>query len=342
MTEENRKNFSGTIRMVIKFAIAAAVIIWFYRTKSGDLRNTFAGFDYVTVIPAFACSVIATFIAALRWRALAALIDIPLTRTGAFSLTMQGLFFSLVIPGGAIGGDVVKMAALTKHVKSGSRTEGIFSILMDRVVGMIALFLLALIMLCFSWENFANLHIQEAPNSLAGITMWWIFSGVCAAELTAGAALFLHRKIEKLPGIKQLMHFADRKSAGKITRLSTAADTYRSNGMQLFFWVAVTFLLIHLLPAVAMMSLLSGSGLTIRFIPVISAVVIGNIAGLLPLFPGGIGARDAVTVALLVSAGYPVAAAGTAQLLSTVILVLFNLTGSIFFIVDRQKPEDAR
>jgi uncharacterized membrane protein YbhN (UPF0104 family) len=88
-----------------------------------------------------------------------------------------------------------------------------------------------------------------------------------------------------------------------------------------------------------MVCLLLGSGIEIRLFPVISAVVLGNIAGLIPLFPGGIGARDAVTVALLIAAGYSAEAAGTAQLLSTLLMILCNLAGSLFFIIDRQSRE---
>ena len=53
---------------------------------------------------------------------------------------MQGYFFSLVIPGGAIGGDVAKMGLLARRSQPGSRAEGVFTVVMDRVIGMIALF----------------------------------------------------------------------------------------------------------------------------------------------------------------------------------------------------------
>ncbi len=341
MADEWKKRFTGIVSTMIKFAVAAAVIFWFYHTKAGDLRAGFASFDYLTIIPALLFSLIATFAASLRWRALAGMINIPLSRFQAFSLTMQGMFFSLVIPGGAVGGDVVKMAALTGHIKAGSRTEGIFSILMDRIVGMIALFLLALILLVYSRMYFTDLHFPNATGSPAGIALWWFLSGICTAGLAAGFAVFMHRFIEKLPGIRKLFAFADKKSNGKITRLSIATDTYAGNCLPLIFWITATLFVIHLFPALSMICLLNGSGVEIRFLPVISAVVIGNIAGLMPLFPGGVGIRDAVTVALLVSAGYPLEAAGTAQLLSTLLLVTVNLAGSVFFIIDRKKTEAA-
>ena len=52
-----------------------------------------------------------------------------------------------MIPGGAIGGDVVKMGVLSKRTSPGAKMEGAFTILIDRIVAMIALFALALLLL---------------------------------------------------------------------------------------------------------------------------------------------------------------------------------------------------
>ena len=337
MTDDSKKRFSGILRTAVKFAVAAGVVIWLYHHKSGDLRTGFASFDYLLLLPALGCSLISSIAASLRWRSLAGMIDIPLTGFQAFSLTMQGMFFSLVIPGGAVGGDVVKMAVLTKHVKSGSRTEGIFSILMDRIIGMIALFLLALIILLSAGKYFTGLHIGTSPDLPSGTALRWIFIIFCAAGLAAGIAVFCHRLIEKLPGMKTIRHFIDRKSSGKVTRIANAVDIYAKKRFQLGLWVILTLFIIHLAPAVSMLCLLSGSGAGLHMLPVIMAVVLGNIAGLIPLFPGGIGARDAVTVALLIAAGYSPETAGMAQLMSTLLLIIFNLAGSLFFIADRKK-----
>jgi hypothetical protein len=70
---------------------------------------------------------------------------------------------------------------------------------------------------------------------------------------------------------------------------------------------------------------------------VITAVVIGNIAGLIPLFPGGIGIRDLVTVTLLTAGSIAAGDAKTAQLLSTAIMLLTFLSGGVFFIFDMGK-----
>ncbi|MBR2626309.1 MAG: flippase-like domain-containing protein [Lentisphaeria bacterium] len=342
MAEKKGKNISGLIRMILKTGIAAAVIRWLYCRYAGNLSAVFAGFDYLLLIPVFCLSVFSTAVASLRWRCLAAPLGIDLSCGKAFSLTMQGIFFSLVIPGGAIGGDVIKMAALSGHLKNGSRTEGIFSILMDRIIGMISLFLTALILLLYSRSLFAAVKFPDFPNAPAGMFLWWLLAGVCAAGTAGGCLVFIHRKLEKLPGVKTVLTFADKKSSGKVTRILNAVDIYTGEKKKIIFWIVVTTFAIHLAPALSLALLLNAAGASVNIITVLPAVVIGNIAGLLPLFPGGIGARDAVTVALLNVAGYSPEAAAAAQIMATIILVFFNLTGAIFFIADRKRPEIAK
>jgi hypothetical protein len=43
-----------------------------------------------------------------------------------------------------------------------------------------------------------------------------------------------------------------------------------------------------------------------------------------------------VTAALLAAGGYPADAAVAAQLFSTVLMIIFNLSGALFFICDRK------
>ena len=67
---------------------------------------------------------------------------------------------------------------------------------------------------------------------------------------------------------------------------------------------------------------------------VVTAVLLGNLAGLLPLFPGGIGARDLTVISILVAGGLAAGEAKTAQLLYTALLIAFNIFGGVFFLID--------
>ena len=238
---------------------------------------------------------------------------------------------------------MIKMAALSKYVQRGSRTEGIFSILMDRIVGMFALFLPAIALLFYHFNLFAEMQSSGTSGSLAGITLWWLLLGLCAAGTAAGIAVFFHRWIENIPGIKQLLAFLNRKSSGKVERIIAAADIYAHSPRQIFSWTLWSIPGVHLMPVFTFLILLAGTtgGVSeINFLTLCTAVLISNIAGLIPLSPGGIGVRDLVAIALLTSAGTPPETAGAVQLLSTGLMIVFNLSGSLFFIFDRKRPEE--
>ncbi|MBO5668380.1 MAG: flippase-like domain-containing protein [Lentisphaeria bacterium] len=335
------EKISGAIRIPVKVGIALLVLYWICRSSAPDLSRGFTTFRYPVLLPVFLFSLLAALATAVRWKSLAQMIGIRLSVPEAFSLTMQGIFFSLVIPGGAIGGDMVKMAALTRHVRSGNRTEGIFSIFMDRVIGMIALFGLAAAILASGKKEFYDLHIAKVSETFTGAAVWWILLAACCAGSAAGIMLLFHRQLVGLPGIKMILDFADRKSSGRISRILAAADCFQNHRQALCCWILFSIAVIHLLPAVSMVWLLSGTGTSLPVLTVTRAVIIGNIAGLLPFFPGGIGARDAVTVALLAAGGCSLESAATAQLMATGIMIIFNLTGSVFFIFDRKSPEAA-
>ena len=107
---------------------------------------------------------------------------------------------------------------------------------------------------------------------------------------------------------------------------------YRGNWRELVRLVIDSIFGVHLMTVVPMFFLLAGAGCEFDLMTVIAALTIGNIAGLIPLFPGGIGGRDVTVVALLISGGIPGDAAETAQLLYTAIMVGCFLSGGLFFI----------
>ena len=248
---------------------------------------------------------------------------------------MQGNFFSLVIPGGAIGGDVVKMAVLGKRTPAGSKVEGAFTVFTDRVIGMASLFSLTLLLLLPETGVLMKIRWGSLPPSpflnvlfIAGTAL------LCLAGLAGSLLLFFHKAFFKLPGITFLLQKLDGLSKGAVSRMTEAASSYAGHWRLLFCWIILTAFLIHLLAALPFMLLLQGLGVQFSCLTVITAVVIGNIAGLIPLFPGGIGIRDLVTVTLLAAGSIGSGDAKTAQLLSTAIMLLTYLSGGLFFIFD--------
>ena len=330
---------AGTKKIVffiLKLALAAGIVVYLISRNADAVAEGFRTFNYWYLLPAALLYFSHMVVCGYRWYRLTRVLEIDITAAEAFSLTMQAYFFSLVVPGGAIGGDLVKIGVLSARTPPGGKVEGAFTILMDRIVGMIAMFLTAIAVTIPAIPVLMKVEIPGVPldHTLKVLGIAGIFV-LCATGLAASAAIFFHRTLQKIPGIGFLMAQADRWSHGMVTRMTAAADLYRRNWRvtaQAIFW---SIPLVHLMTVAVFGCLVAGleaDGAGI--LTVLAAVTIGNIVGLLPFFPAGVGGRDVATITILVAGGMAAGEAKTAQLLYTALIIAFNLFGGLFFIID--------
>ena len=144
--------------------------------------------------------------------------------------------------------------------------------------------------------------------------------------------MFCWRSFEKVRLFYTVFRWIDRHSGNLISRLENAVDAYRDHWLEFLLLVLFSVVFVHLGTVFCFGFLLTSFGMEFDFITVATAVTVGNIAGIIPLFPGGIGARDVTVLAVLGAAGMPDCA--EAQFMFTVLAVFFSLTGGLFFIFD--------
>ncbi|MCA1684468.1 MAG: flippase-like domain-containing protein, partial [Planctomycetia bacterium] len=89
---------------------------------------------------AFLVYMVGMSVSFLRWYSLVRVIEPRFTVGSAFLLGFIGNVFNLVIPG-AVGGDFIKAAYLVRM--DINRTQAVASMVIDRIVGLLGLFLLA-------------------------------------------------------------------------------------------------------------------------------------------------------------------------------------------------------
>ena len=340
---KNSPKLKKNLFFILKIALAAGILAYLFRDHRkivAELRR----FDFRYLAPAMICYALHIFVCAWRWRELAKLLGVRLKPIEAISLTFQGNLFSLVIPGGAIGGDVIKMTAVTRRSATGSKAEGAFTVLMDRIVGMIALFTLELALLvpARTRELLMNVSVDNMELTAGMKELGIILLALLAvAGLTASCVIFFHRLIEKLPLFGALMRRSDKLTHGMVSRLTAATDTYSASWRKLGVLVLASIFFVHLMTVIPMCFLLSGLGVTdYRVFDVIVAVTVGNIIGLIPLSPGGVGLRDVAAVMLLAAAGISGDDAKAAQAIYTGIILFFSLAGALFLICDPQRELD--
>ena len=331
---KNSPSFKKYLGFSLKILLAAGIIGFLFR-KPREIVECFRHFDFRYLVPAMCVYGAHVFVCAWRWRELAKIIGVRLSPLEAISLTFQGNLFSLVIPGGAIGGDVIKMGAVTRRSATGSKAEGAFTVLMDRIVGMIALFSLELAILIPAVPLLMQVSVPEiqldAGTKKLGILLLALLA---VAGLAASCVIFFHRLLEKLSWFGTLMRKTDSLTHGMISRLTAATDTYSASWRKLAVLTAASILFVHLMTVAPMFFLLSGLGVQYRLFDVVVAITIGNIIGLVPLFPGGLGGRDVAVITLLAASGIAPDEAKTAQLIYTAIILFFSLAGAAFMVCD--------
>ncbi len=320
---------------VLKILLAGAIVCILVVRQKDAVLQCFEHFNYWYLLPAAGLYFCHMIVCALRWRMLARELGVELSRMEAISLTMQGYFFSLVMPS-AIGGDLVKIGVLSARAKEGTKVEGAFSILMDRIAGMIAMFLLLLVITAPAIPILLKTEVPGIPLS-AG--MKWCGIGLiylCTLSgLAASVAIFFHRMFRKVPLFECLMNRGDRVTKGLVTRVTNAADVYSTHPKVFLNSILISIPLVHILVALVFALLVMGCGASgATVLSILAAVTIGNLIGMIPVFPAGIGGRDVVVITILAAGGMLSADAKTAQLLSTALMIFANLAAGIFFLLD--------
>ncbi len=335
-TEKKKSRLKAVLSFVLKTGLAVAIIWWLISKHYDAFIENLANINYWWLLPAALAYGFHMFVCSWRWYKLALVLGIEITFMEAIALTMKGYFFSLVIPGGAIGGDVAKIGFLNKHTAKGAKVEGAFSILMDRMTGMAAMFSLALIVILLSIPTLMKVKL-DIINLTDTIRILGILglTGMCIAGLGAMSCLFFHRFFEKIKPVGWLMREGDKYGHGIVTRFAKVIDTYRDSWKLVAEMCLVSIIFVHLNVVFVIYLIMKSLGMSgINPLDVITAVTVGNVAGLLPS-NSGLGLRDVTINVIFDAAG--ISKGATVPIVYSAILVSFNLLAGLFFIFDFNK-----
>ncbi len=324
------------LKTVLKLMLAGGIIAFLiWKTPAGFLDTLLKANRY-WILAALVLYGIHIFANAWRWWILLKAQKIDCSLWMATSLTMQSFFFSLVLPGGAIGGDLVRVGFLTARIQKGRKFDGGFTILIDRFTGMIGIFALALALMPFVWD---------VISSVKGIMEQFIYVLLAGslAGLAASVVVFNHRMLEKISLYRKLCEFGDRITHGTYSKVTDALDSYADCRKEIVICIVASIVLVNLVLGVEAWCVAAAvTGQLHSFLVVLTAITVGNIAGLLPTTPSGVGTRDLFVIPILQAGGMPYDAALAVSLTITAIILLYNLSGGIFFILTPgKKKEDA-
>lgn len=189
---------------VLKIAFAVGIIYWL--VQSGKLNFTALKNLLTPGILLLSVGIISTniFLASERWRVLVKSQGIPAKMWSSFKLTLIGQFFNFAMPGG-VGGDVIKAYYFTREFP-GTKVVAATSVLMDRVLGLYAMILLALVVMIYDINHVT--HVSTLTTLFYFIIALFIVFTI-ALGLVFSSHVYktqlLKRVIRKLPLAEKFM-----------------------------------------------------------------------------------------------------------------------------------------
>jgi glycosyltransferase 2 family protein len=320
---------SEIIKTVLKLGLGLGLVFYVLRSHMVDFKTLgVVLFNPVNLLVTLIFLGFSMTCCSARWFLLARAQQLSLSFKDMFELTMIGAFFNTFMPG-AVGGDLIKAWYVAGQVPQ-RKTKAIFTVLLDRVIGLSVFFFYAAVTLLFYTQWLAG---HQELQALA--IFIWVFTG---ASIVTGLLFFT-------PILWQwkVTHFIidQMKKIEKLGQLLEATLLYRNH--------LVTICLSLVLSACSILAttfLYSVQGRTINvgldlghyfFI-----VPIGLTVSAIPLLPGGIGVGQVAFYKLFQWTGVANPEQGaTLCTLLQIYTILFNCVGAIFYLKFRRRPKES-
>jgi uncharacterized protein (TIRG00374 family) len=294
----SRSRVRNHILLVIKVGLACLLLWWLARqAQQGDsflkLRNQPKNWGLLA-LATLAClaSIVITF---YRWMLLVRALKISFSASDAFRLGFQSYALNFVSLG-SVGGDLFKAVFIARE-QPDRRAEAIATVVIDRLVGLYALFLVSTGAIVFAWWRDAPwLKVHEVQVIARSTIACTIVGGILCLILalpnfTRGR---VGRAVERLPVM-----------GPTLVRLLEAIHLYRTQRWVMAYSLFIS-LFVQLLVSLSVWLVAKGlPGKSLTLGENILAVPLAGLVGALPITPSGLGAFEGVLEFLYQKIGAP-------------------------------------
>lgn len=329
-----KKHLLNLVRIIVPIAMMG-YLIWLLLGNPASLDivvNAFSGqTEWGSIFVAFLLALASLSLTFIRWYLLAVSLGLKLRLGDAFRFGFLSYLLNFVGVGG-VGGDVYKAYILAKE-NQGRRTEAVSTVVMDRAVGLYALFVVTAVATL-------GLNFQELEPVIRTICV------VVNVTTVTGGVLFLATIISPKLVFGRIRPFLEAlpKIGDTVKRAFSALGIYRRRP-KLLVVIAIMSLAVHTLSSLAVYCLAKA------FFPVHPTIVemlvitpLALLVAALPLAPGGMGTLEAALVSLYVSLPAKEmneASAITVALAYRVLTILLGFVGALFYLANRSSFQQA-
>jgi len=262
----------------------------------------------------------------VRWYWLVRALDLPFTMRDAFRLGFVGNLFNFVSLG-SVGGDLFK-AVFVAREQPGRRAEAVATVVIDRIVGLYAVFLVA--SAAILWTGMLFSPVPQI-RLIGQITVGCTVAGSIAVAMLLTPRISRGRLSRVLAGLPKVGPVA--------IRLLTAVRIYSERKHVLVAALLVSFVIHGLSTGCFYLIALALPGNSPSLADHCLIVPLGIVAGATPLPMAGLGATEAVVEFLYthVPTAEPVAAGAGLLVCLTyrAITILIALIGAVYYVANR-------
>lgn len=271
----------GPLLTLFKIAIAGLLIWWLV----SDDKLDFSALGKLWQNPSILFATIAFWafgavtLCAFRWRALVLGMNFSLSVMQSIRLNLIGLFFNTIMPG-VVGGDLIKAIYVCKGQAKVTKVPVLLTILLDRVMGLVALFALSMGAIILNW------NVVMANTMLQPFVM--LIFGIMAGLLLFAAFVALPTEFkEKVPPISWIYRIIMKVIF--IKNIYLALRSYKDKPGYILQALAFAFLhqLLYMLLFILVTSSFATSPIQIGLLATV--LPLGIVTTALPLAPGGLG-----------------------------------------------------
>ena len=286
----------------------------FSKVDFQEVQDTLGRASYAYLFAAALVLLLQVVAGAVRWSMVIKTISSPVRLRVALHVLFIGSFFNQTLPS-SIGGDAMRIWHIRHH--GYPLRTAINSVLLDRLIALLALALFMLISYPFLNQFVANPLLRMAV-------------AVVALALIAGfAMLYYFRKIpRRFYGwriTEEIRHISA--EAHKVTRIPRRA-----------IGIVALSMVIHAMTGLAIYEVARGLGLSIGLLECVVLTPPISLITVLPISMAGWGVREAGMVTALAFAGVAAHDALIVSILLGLLLVLISIPGGVYWLYTSRHP----
>ena len=233
---------------------------------------------------------------------------------------MVGAFYNTFLPG-STGGDVVKAVYAAKQTTT-HRTRAVMSVIIDRVLGLIALVLLGGTMATYQWIKLPSTDPAAHRCDQIAIGSFAIIMATCI-----GLLVYYHPLLRKYTGLAFILRKLPMQR--QVAKVMEVMEIYRTRPV-LILWAILVTLPVH--GTVVTAAMFSGMAFHLpipgSYYWVVVPVVV--LAGSIPISPQGAGVMEFFAIILTRRYGCTVSQAFALTMSIRIVQILWNLVGGLF------------